>query len=512
MFQLATATSFLLFLLLLAGTTSATTLISESDARLPMGLSSVITDLEAEGVEHVTTACLLTSRGVTPSKRTILLKSLFGLDTDTSSLTAFGTTPEEDDVDGLAIAQPDPQASANEVASTVVACGGTVVYVPSPIDLARGEGLFDGLGPAMERLLNTHEERKSCLVVVVPDGTDTDTARAQLERAAAKIIPSLVQSPNKRAVVLENVFDSVQYVTPTPGQTLEDFLTEQLESSCEPSEALSSVASTVDVLSLVTSVATNAMSTSSIHSPQDLAAARQLGPAARASMNQAMGLVQETIAAQGGLVTNFGELCDSVVTQVMKDLGEVKGSSVSKQIRTNLQLELYAELGDVFQEQLKMLEIASFEEFRKSLSQLKVSPLLSQEMNDAVSKSVAAFSKRAQGMVSKKAKPSWSIAPAKTEYSLMLKEYCAERLVAAQASGAFRPVPRKGVTVGLHWLLPKPFGNDFRQEPWTVHAMDNLVYVPPDKVTDVSPEDVKADNWRKKIVPSPASRDMVFMQ
>ena len=123
-----------------------------------MGLSSVITDLEAEGVERVTTACLLTSRGVTPSKRSLLLKQLFGVE-GTDVLTAFGTTPEEDDVDGLAIAQPDPNASASEVASTVVACGGTVVYVPSPIDLARGEGLFDGLGPAIERLLNASRRR-----------------------------------------------------------------------------------------------------------------------------------------------------------------------------------------------------------------------------------------------------------------------------------------------------------------------------------------------------------------
>jgi hypothetical protein len=45
-----------------------------------------------------------------------------------------------------------------------------------------------------------------------------------------------------------------------------------------------------------------------------------------------------------------------------------------------------------------------------------------------------------------------------------------------------------------------------------VHATDNLVYVPKDKITDVSPEDVKAGDWRKKIVPSPGAREMVYMQ
>ena len=94
-----------------------------------------------------------------------------------------------------------------------------------------------------------------------------------------------------------------------------------------------------------------------------------------------------------------------------------------------------------------------------------------------------------------------------------LVEYVQRRVQAAQASGKFRPLPRKGVTVGLHWLLPKPFGNDYRQEPWMQHATDSLVYVPPDsKVTDVNPEDVASGSWRDKIVPSPSGNDMLYMQ
>ena len=486
---------------------SATTLISESYARLPMSLSSVINDLEAEGVTHVTTACLLTSRGVTQANRSVLMQSLFGVEED-PSLTAFGTKMEDDDVDGLAIAHPDPHAPATEVASTVVACGGTVVYVPSPIDLARGEGLFDGLAPAMERLLSQSDDRQSILVVVVTDG-DVATAKSQLERAASSILPALVQPPGKKATVLEDVFDTVQYVTPPADETLEDLLT-GLESHCDPAEAVAAVASTVDLVSLVTSVASTAMSTSSIHSGEDLAAARQLGPAARAALEQALTTVQETIALKG-LVTNFGELSDAVVARAMDELDSSNRSSVARQIRSNLRDELYAELGDVLELQLKELQLASFEEFQRSLSQLKVSPTLAADMNEEVNKSLAAFSKAAQSMISPKAK-SWSTSATKTEYARMLKEYCAERLLAAKASGAFKPVPRKGVTVGFHWLLPKPFGNDFRQEPWKVHAMDNLVYVPKDKVTDVSPEDVRSGDWRRAIVPNPATREMVFMQ
>jgi hypothetical protein len=240
-----------------------------------------------------------------------------------------------------------------------VACGGIVVDVPSPIDLARGEGLFDGLAPAMERLLAQSSNRKSSLVVIVTDGTELATARSQLETAASNILPSLVHPPGKRATVLEDVFDMVQYVTPPPDQTLEDFLTE-LECACEPSEALSSIASTVDLVSLVTSAAASTMSSSSLKSSKDLAAARQLGPAARSALERALMAVDEAIAQQK-LVTYFGELTDAVVAQAMNELDDIKGSSVAKQIRSSLQEDLYAELGDVFEQQLKELQLASFE-------------------------------------------------------------------------------------------------------------------------------------------------------
>jgi hypothetical protein len=93
-----------------------------------------------------------------------------------------------------------------------------------------------------------------------------------------------------------------------------------------------------------------------------------------------------------------------------------------------------------------------------------------------------------------------------------LKTHAFNRLLSARAGGQFKPLPRKGVTVGFHWLLPKPFGNDFRQEPWMVHATDNMVYVPKDKITDISAEEVLAGDWRDKVVPSPVGNDMLYMQ
>jgi hypothetical protein len=186
---------------------------------------------------------------------------------------------------------------------------------------------------------------------------------------------------------------------------------------------------------------------------------------------------------------------------------------VGKQICKNLRADLDAALSDLFQEQLDLLQLAQFEEFKRGLSKLLVSPNLEKDMRETANKSVAAFGAAAKKLVPKSAKSAaWSIQPAKHEFARKCHEHVTSRILNAKASGKFKPLPRKGVTVGLHWLLPKPFGNDFRQEPWMVHATDGMVYIPKDKITDVSPEEVAAGDWRDKIVPSPAGNDMLYMQ
>ena len=91
-----------------ATTTTATStshVVSGSTSRLPMGLSEVITDLEAEGAGNLATAAFLTSRSVCRSRRAVLLRSLFGVTGDgeedhqvqDGSTTAFGKRMGGDD-------------------------------------------------------------------------------------------------------------------------------------------------------------------------------------------------------------------------------------------------------------------------------------------------------------------------------------------------------------------------------------------------------------------------------
>ena len=114
--------------------------VSGSTSRLPMGLSEVITDLEAEGAGNLATAAFLTSRSVCRSRRAVLFRSLFGVAGDgeedhqvqDGSTTAFGKRMGGDDDEestgaGVVVANACGRRSVAEVAATVQACGGTVV-------------------------------------------------------------------------------------------------------------------------------------------------------------------------------------------------------------------------------------------------------------------------------------------------------------------------------------------------------------------------------------------------
>ncbi len=451
-----------------------------------MSLSTVISDLEAEGIRQVATACFLTSRGVTQSAKA----KLFGLE-DASS-TSFGTDS------GICMALS--LSSIPEVASTAVACEGNIVYFPDDEDLARGEGLFDSLGPAMERILNEGMSSSASLIVV---SENPDVTKAMLEEAASDVLSHLV-STKKKVASLGDVFGKVEYVKST------EEAMDLLDPTKEPSQAQENIASTV-ASDFWQSTPIMFSSSSAFMSAKDLAAARQLGPAARKALENVVDTVKAMSEDGQSFVPNFGDLCTAASRRAMEEFDgaaispDLASTAMGKQIRANLKEELAGELADLASVQLNLLQEACFAEFRSSLSKLRISPTLTTDMQTVAKESVADFVKKSKKMPI-------STADAKVAYQSKLQDFCSERLLAARASGQFRPIPRKGVTIGLHWLLPKPFGNDYRQEPWMVQATDNLVYIPPDKITDVNPNDVATGDWRSKVVPSPAGTEMIYMQ
>ena len=527
--------------------TNASHIVSGSTSRLPMSLSSVINDLEAEGASRISTVAFLTSRGITQSKKSSLLKTLFGISASsgeeggdneeivTDGTTAFGKKMGEeqegdddeeigeDEKTGIAVANPLAEASANEVAATVQACGGNVLYVVSSEDLSRGEGLFEKLAPALEKILNqggekedegddSSEQKIKNLVVVVEGATTADelmAAKAKLESAAATALNSIVQpDPNNRVTALQQVFDSVEFVVSSG--PVDEFL-EDIGGFCDPSEATANVAK-----SIFNDVGSSASALK--QSPLDLAAARKLLPVSRDTLANCVSTVQANTG--GELNPDFGELCDAAVQNAMNDFDTkagaalLSGSSVAKRIRADLYEELYSELGSLYEEQLELLHVASFAMFKSNLSKLRLSPNLAADMGKTAAEVVQTFTSTSKKLRAKKGNSLyWPKADANAmKLRKELKEYITLRLQAARADGKFKPLPRKGVTLGFHWLLPKPFGNDYRQEPWQVHAKDDLVYVPKDKITDVRKEDVESGDWRDNVIPCPTANEMMYLK
>jgi hypothetical protein len=452
------------------------------------------------------TACLITSRTVTQTERQAFSQQLLESDdSDSASSPAAGNANK-----ALAVAQP---STAHEVVASTLAAGGNLIFCPSLVDLQRGEGLFESLAPAMESIV---QNSLSASLWIVAD--DVDLAREQIQKGLDSVLSTIVTGKPKTSssslTSLENIFTAVHYVTPSQALAR---LTQESGLQTSATDAASRVA-----IASKTAKPRTAATTS--YAVADLAAARTLGPLARRLETDAVSTVQ----AQGvddddvpKRVVDFGELAQAAMQSAVEELKAgaatlVKPNTLTaQQIVLDLQRRLEFSLASEFDQQVDLLSEESYQAFRKSLSKLIVSPNLAADMQAVIQTSVATFAKLARRLVP--AKPgvvsTWSTQAAQAALQTKLQDSVTQRLLQARASGKFRPLPRKGVTVGFHWLLPKPFGNDYRQEPWLTHTADNLVYIPADKLTEVDPQSVASGgDWRNQVVPSPVGNDMVFLQ
>lgn len=455
------------------------TMASTSDVLSPSTLNTLQKDLEKVGLSTCRTAALLTSQSVAPSDRKELATELLGEGPIQSKVAASDS--------GMVVLQPE---SLPELVISTRAAH-TLLYYADPIDLRRGEGLFGLLGPSLEQAASTQSIKKN--LVVITENKQVTQARLE-DLLARQVLPHMVQPASS----LNDVFDQVEYLSVSQAQ---QHLVESPLSTLASESAPSTLSRT----------ATTGLS------GENLAAARTMGPEARRQLDR---LLRQVVGAvrtpEPTLVPAFGDLCQSILLKSSQSLDSSKNkapsTTVAQALQNNLKQSLEANLLELLDEQLDLLEAACFESFKKDLSKLLVSPNLESDMIQCVSKTVSTFGKRGSKVIFG-AGGSGTLKARQVSLRHRLTEYVQRRVQAARASGKFRPLPRKGVTVGLHWLLPKPFGNDYRQEPWMTHATDSLVYVPPDqKVTDVSPEDVASGTWRDKIVPSPSGNDMLYMQ
>jgi len=546
---------------------------TSSNSRPPFCMSSIINDLEAE--DHscvgIATATLISSKSVSPLKCTSLLRQImtFGLSEDeedvqatleevASDVTSVGRMMEGHV--GVALAAAE---TPSEAMSTVMACGNTIVYLCSKTDLERGEGLFHTLAPAIEAIIKNKqqissfstgggealsssagldtnvnqgvEEEPSTLIVILPcssnDRTEKDLLQNKLEKELATILPNLVLGSATND--LKAIFKKIIYL----GED-EESTEEILEQLCSPSSTLrrdptlatSAVATvakatfTLDSLFLASTAPSDELSLSA----ETLAATRTLLPLQRAAFETGLDAVKTrtraddegTSSSSEQLIGNYGQLCDAALKRALDSFDSAASSSSSssstvKRLRNELQESLLTEYEVMYEQQLKELKLAMFEKFRRDLSKIKVSPNLVHSLQEVRTDSAKEFSsilKKIQG--SKTSTTSnWSSLgnAAKADFAKSMKEYCHDRLQAAKASGAYRPIPRKGVAIGLHWILPKPFGSDACFQPMAEREYRRNFVYHPDKA-EVTPDEVKEGSgaWRSKIVPNPAGSDMIF--
>lgn len=397
-------------------------------------------------------------------------------------------------------------------------------------DLNRGEGLFEKLAPAIERVLNepteestgdAEEEDASVesprTLVVVVEGATTQRqlidAKSQLETAAAEALASIVQPEHNRATTLQEVFDNVEYVS--SNEPVDEILADVV-SSYDPSTAAANVGKAVFQV-------TSARNVPALSTPLDLAAARKLLPLSHRTLARCTSVVLSATTTdddEDRLVLDFGALSDAAVADALSQFDEDAGptflaaSPIGRHIRSDLEEELYAMLEARYVKQLDLLYLASIESFRTGLAKLRLSPNLSDDMLKAAAGVIGKFGETVGGLRSRSGSArGWpNPYPLVGKLKRELKEYVALRIATARADGKFKPVPRKGFTLGFHWLLPKPFGNDYRLEPWQVHTKDSVVYIPKDKITDVGGEEVKTGDWRKGVVPCPTGKEMMYLK
>lgn len=470
-------------------------------------LAQVIAGMAAEGCEELTTACVLGSRSMTTTERAAVSQQLVGGDDgrdDDDDVVARGSAER-----ALAVAQPGTGTA--DIAAATVAADGNVVYCPSRVDLERGEGLFTSLAAAMEVIVRRDLRDHASLLVVADDPV---AARPVLRSAVERVLSAFRGHGDTAIHALEDVFATVRYVTPDEAVRI---LTSQ-ERRGSASEAASRVA-IASKSSSSSSSSHKTTASSSSWSATELAATRILGPVSRAVVTDTVTTVRRQCRDQDNddtprRVTDFGQLARAAMQTAVERLLKAAPSSsrTVSQIQASLRAELEFRLQPEFEQQVQLLSEDTFQAFRKELSKLIVGPNLAADMENVVREHMTSFAKQAKRLVAPGI-ASWSPRAAHAALQSRLRDTVTRRLSAARAAGKFRPSPRRGVTIGLHWLLPKPFGNDYRQEPWSVHASDNLVYVPPGKVTEVSPQTVAdGGDWRSQIVPSPVGNDMVFMQ
>jgi len=497
-------------------------ILSSYSSPLPISISSVLDDLEADGVTNIDYLSVLNSRSITNSYRSSILLSLLNIQTNEAlgENNALGVKLEEE---GLVIVNLSTNASIFETSETVKACNGFILFLVSNEDLQREEGLFYSLAPTVELYLMNN--RKPRALVVLLDGIDDiEKSKCLFESMAGRMLASIVQPSTARTSILSNIFSHVVYLS-TQEENLKDTLLNVGLFKC-PLNTHTGVVSAVWKSQQQTKL------TLKNHPPRDVAAARMLRPVSQQGLQSCLQVIRQAVYSRNEnfestdeskikLVPDFGALCTMAYKKSLNTLDayivtkSFGNCAITKTIRYNFIQSLQHELSLFYEKQLSLLQSFCYDQYVSGICQLRLSPNLHSDMECFSKDILRNYIAHARTLNSSILGFSNSALTSALYYQLRQKiyDYKKIRLEKAIVDGKYQPVPRRGVNIGFHCFLPKPFGNDYRQEPWNVYTKDNMIYVPKDKLTDINEESVLKGDWiQKGIVPCPSANDMIYMK
>ena len=180
-----------------------------------------------------------------------------------------------------------------------------------------------------------------------------------------------------------------------------------------------------------------------------------------------------------------------------------------------------------FARHLSRLKSEEFALFKKKLSALRVTPNLKSDIDRVCAEAVRA-ERRASLAMTPSASPGApgaddfdgvDVVPSATppldslrracddDFREMVADFAGTKMAAAKASGAFVPFPRRGVALGIHWLLPKPFADEMKDERQRQSSFDpeKFIYTPKGKSVEVDKREVLGrQDWMSRLTERPA--------
>lgn len=373
--------------------------------------------------------------------------------------------------------------SAAEVAEGAVAVASSDVVL---LELRQSDLEADGphglaqLAPLLQRSLTLYAlkpQKKLLMLVVVVDDEPAPKEELQALAAAAlgRVWVGLRKPEELEGVPLKDVFQLALEVVPAgagEGAAVAalqarfrdadrpDYLFKEGEWSTQGSAALATVASlgAVGRLPLLASAAAG-----EVHAAYK---ASQL--AERAAKVFSKGLAVLRKASEATALSDFGErigaLIDDALAQFDSEAEALQGAPPVAAARAALASMLARGAMPTCRRQLALLQLSTRDKFMQQLASTKPSMEVEKELHSMVKESTRAFEASAKAALPSLVACSFAFEKAAVRNSM--SEAARQQIDLWRIQGLYLPMTgfKTPVDIGMHWLLPKPFGLDSRYD------------------------------------------------